>query len=116
MFMCGLDLSCALLDSPGAGRGEQSQVAVKLAAGDGGQEASGTPCDRHWLDSLLTGVFSSRRPGWGHLASDGDVCCMDAKKLPTLDDIYAARERIRSHVTNTPLLESFTLGQLCGRG
>ena len=41
---------------------------------------------------------------------------MDAKKLPTLDDIYAARERIRSHVTNTPLLESFTLGQLCGRG
>jgi len=35
--------------------------------------------------------------------------------LITLADIYAARERIAGHITRTPLLESITLGELCGR-
>lgn len=34
---------------------------------------------------------------------------------PTIADIEAARQRIQPHITRTPLLESFTLGHLCGR-
>lgn len=34
---------------------------------------------------------------------------------PTIDDLYAARERIKPHITQTPMLESVTLGRLCGR-
>ena len=33
----------------------------------------------------------------------------------TIDDIYAARERIRSKIVQTPLMESITLGEICGR-
>ncbi len=35
--------------------------------------------------------------------------------LVTVDDIYAARDRIGTAVLRTPLLESHTLGELCGR-
>lgn len=38
-----------------------------------------------------------------------------AKGAPTIDDLYAARERIGPFITKTPLLESVTLGRLCGR-
>jgi len=34
---------------------------------------------------------------------------------PTIADIEAARQRIGPHLIRTPLLESFTLGELCGR-
>ncbi len=33
----------------------------------------------------------------------------------TIEDIYAARERIHAGIVRTPLMESITLGQLCGR-
>src|SRR5690606_24173266 len=36
-------------------------------------------------------------------------------QIPTLDDIEAARARIGPHLVPTPLLESRTLGELCGR-
>lgn len=38
------------------------------------------------------------------------------QRVPTIEDIEAARARISPHVIRTPLLESYTLGELCGRG
>lgn len=38
-----------------------------------------------------------------------------ARDAVTIEDIYAAHDRIRSRIVRTPLMESFTLGEVCGR-